>query len=195
MDLEAHPVPGAVTERLAVARRADHRPGGRIDVMTPVSAGPDGLEPGELRREHDVVHAAQLAADLAGRVRARDVAAVSVDAGAGVDDDELVPRDDPVAGDRVRQGAAFAGRDDRRERLVLGARLAQRAADRPGDLDLVLPTMPPATTASSAASTTRPAVRRISISCASLTSRRRLSRAPTLRRRPPWTRRSVRWSL
>ena len=89
VDLEADAVSRAVPEALAVAGRLDHGARRRVDVVAAVSAGAHGGEAGELRLEDDVVDAAQLCAELPGGEGARDVAAVPVDAGAGVDDHEL----------------------------------------------------------------------------------------------------------
>ena len=99
-------------------------------------AGPHGGEAGELRREDDVVDAAQLRGRLAGGVGPRDVAAVAVDARAGVDDDELTGADDPLAGQRVRLGAVVAGGDDGGERLALRPQAVVLGLQVPGHVAL-----------------------------------------------------------
>ena len=102
----------------------------------PVRPGPHRRQTGELRREDDVVDAAQLLVELAGRQGARDVAAVAVHPRAHVDDDELAFSDATRARDGVGQRAVRPGGDDGRERLALGAESVQLLLDLPGDIRL-----------------------------------------------------------
>ena len=105
-----------------------------------MGAGPHGGEAGQLRREDDVVDAAQLFGRLAGGEGPRDVAAVTVNARSGVDDHELAGADDALARQRVRLGAVVARGDDGGERLsvrpqavILGLQVPGHVALRASD--------------------------------------------------------------
>ena len=100
----------------------------------PDLAGPGRLEPRELRLQADVVGARELVRQLARRERPRAVRVVAVDLRGGVDHDRLARLDRDVARARVRQRAVRPAGDDRRERHVLGAEVAHRPLDPPGEL-------------------------------------------------------------
>jgi len=139
VDLETDAVAGAVAEAFAVAGRRDHGARGRVDVVTAVRAGTYGGHAGELRLEDDVVDPPVRPRDATGGERARDVGAVAVDAGPGVDHDQIAGLDAAPPGDGVGLGAVLAGGDDGRERLALGAAVVVLLEEAPGDLGLRTP--------------------------------------------------------
>ena len=136
MDLEAHAVAGAVAEVVAVAARGDDAAAGGVDVVAAVGAAAHGRESGHLGGVDQGVHLAQLRRRLTGCERTSDVAAVTVDSRACVDDDELPGSDDPVARECVAVGCVIACGDDCRKGLSLSTQPAEGALQRPSHFSL-----------------------------------------------------------
>src|SRR5215207_3538277 len=88
VDLETHPVAGAVHERIGPSRGRDHLSARAVDGRA-VGSGAHRLTSGPLAVAHDVPHAPGLRTGVADAHGARHVGAVAVDDATEVDDDEL----------------------------------------------------------------------------------------------------------
>ena len=131
--LHAEAVAEAVREELAQPCLRDQLTGDGVDVAA-LPARPGRPEPGQLRLQADVVRAREVVRQLARRECPRAVRVVAVDLRGGVDDHRLPRLDRDVARARVRQRPVRPAGDDRRERHVLGAEVAHRPLDPPGEL-------------------------------------------------------------
>ena len=128
-DAVAEPVP----EGLAEACRLDLVAGRRVDARTG-RTGPDGLEPGELSVEADLVGSLELFRKRPGCEGPRAVRAVAVDHAARVDDHRLAALDAPAARHAVRLGRIRPRRDEDRERDAVRVRLVQERLEPPREL-------------------------------------------------------------
>ena len=136
MDVEPDAVPEPVLERLEAAR-LDHARGQLVH-LAPLDARTNRVEALLLRVLRHLVRAREIVGQVTRRERAGAVGAVAVDHCAGVDDDQLVRLDAPVARMVVRDGAVRAAADDRVEGRRIRAGLAHRPLDEPDELLLGL---------------------------------------------------------
>ncbi len=121
MDLESETVSGAVDEGVGEVVLGEHLSARRVDrsLIGTVSHGGDTGGLSGRRRRRRAVAARPTAAP--GDEGTGHVAAVAVDLGAEVDDDEVVGFDDPIARTVVRQRGVRARRHDGLEADVVGS--------------------------------------------------------------------------
>src|SRR5881394_413174 len=114
MHLEANAVSQAMAEAIAMTGCGNQLASNAVEGL-PANPGGNGVERCGLRRPHRLVDVAGALAWLANSEGARAIRAVAVQLRAHVEDDQLAAADLALAGLGVRQGAVWAGGDDRRE--------------------------------------------------------------------------------